>query len=236
MNSKILLAVIIILTTVAFNPAITDASNITWTSEEYKAYAGAVDFNGPLPTLIDQETNYGPPFPVSASGSTTFNSGSAVVTESSLYAYAYGPYVEVWSDTGVPIDIKQAWGEASFNGSFTPTMPLLQFSYELSRNNLYEESGIMSVLVYDRTEGVQLYSSPLSAGIGDISIPVTIGNDTWLHMNMFAYTTTPNLDDYSEMTLNYDVNSVVAPEPISSTLFVVGAATLGFRRFRKRVS
>lgn len=32
-------------------------------------------------------------------------------------------------------------------------------------------------------------------------------------------------------SFNYVVN--VVPEPISSTLFLVGAATLGFRRFRK---
>ncbi|UCH81270.1 MAG: PEP-CTERM sorting domain-containing protein [Nitrospiraceae bacterium] len=28
--------------------------------------------------------------------------------------------------------------------------------------------------------------------------------------------------------------SPVVPEPISSTLFIVGGATLGFRRFRKK--
>ena len=37
-------------------------------------------------------------------------------------------------------------------------------------------------------------------------------------------------DDFKVRTLQVSV----APEPISSTLFVIGAATMGFRRFRKQ--
>ncbi|UCD35806.1 MAG: PEP-CTERM sorting domain-containing protein, partial [Nitrospiraceae bacterium] len=33
---------------------------------------------------------------------------------------------------------------------------------------------------------------------------------------------------------NIHVTTTVVPEPISSTLFLVGAATLGYRRFRKK--
>lgn len=33
-----------------------------------------------------------------------------------------------------------------------------------------------------------------------------------------------------------DVSVTVGPEPISSTLFLVGGATLGFRRFRKTIT
>ncbi len=35
-------------------------------------------------------------------------------------------------------------------------------------------------------------------------------------------------------SLRYNSNVPIVPEPISSTLFIVGGATLGFRRFRKK--
>lgn len=43
-------------------------------------------------------------------------------------------------------------------------------------------------------------------------------------------------DNLSSHYLDGIIEINVVPEPISSTLFVVGAATLGFRRLRKRVS
>ncbi len=42
------------------------------------------------------------------------------------------------------------------------------------------------------------------------------------------------LDTISESPGASNVSITAAPEPVSSTLFLVGAATLGFRRFRKR--
>jgi hypothetical protein len=36
------------------------------------------------------------------------------------------------------------------------------------------------------------------------------------------------------MNTSFNLNVVVVPEPLSSSLFIVGAATLGFRRFRKK--
>jgi len=40
--------------------------------------------------------------------------------------------------------------------------------------------------------------------------------------------------DYPDCGSGWIANTTVVPEPISSSLFVVGAATLGFRRFRKK--
>ncbi len=42
------------------------------------------------------------------------------------------------------------------------------------------------------------------------------------------------LDSFSESPGTSTVSVVHSPEPVSSTLFIVGGATLGFRRFRKK--
>ena len=63
---------------------------------------------------------------------------------------------------------------------------------------------------------------------------LTVGSN-----NLFVSTA---YDDFDHLTYdefeftNFKMDYAVAPEPISSTLFLVGGATLGFRRLRKRVS
>ena len=44
----------------------------------------------------------------------------------------------------------------------------------------------------------------------------------------------PNTEDPSYIWTMGAASFSVAPEPVSSTLFLVGAATLGFKRFRKK--
>jgi hypothetical protein len=47
------------------------------------------------------------------------------------------------------------------------------------------------------------------------------------------FTTDPG-SKYNEKTVSGVTGFTVVPEPVSSTLFIVGAATLGYRRFRKK--
>lgn len=58
------------------------------------------------------------------------------------------------------------------------------------------------------------------------SDPIFTGGDT----GQFKF----KLDNPDGTLFQLAVTPSVVPEPVSSTLFIVGAATLGFRRFRKR--
>ena len=57
------------------------------------------------------------------------------------------------------------------------------------------------------------------------------GNNT---LTVYAAHVPAGVDDYEFTNLSLDYELAVVPEPISSTLFIVGGATLGFRRFRKK--
>ena len=66
----------------------------------------------------------------------------------------------------------------------------------------------------------------------------TAGNyDAWaFHMGSGILHTSNRNDAHYGMAVHVgEVSISVVPEPISSTLFIVGGATLGFRRFRKKI-
>ena len=104
--------------------------------------------------------------------------------------------------------------------------------------NEYSTAGTLDVDWIRSGAGVSDY--PANTSLTDLHS--TYGTETILFIDIISsyMTDSPAGDSYLdgvEMTLmngdNANLNLAVVPEPISSTLFLVGAATLGFRRFRK---
>ena len=81
-------------------------------------------------------------------------------------------------------------------------------------------------------------TSTLLATLG----PYTAGSFSGTSTNYFNPTDPYSLTTRATIThtsagqvTSLNLQAAVVPEPISSTLFIVGAATLGFRRFRKKI-
>jgi len=54
-------------------------------------------------------------------------------------------------------------------------------------------------------------------------------------LNPYSLTTKTTVSLTEGSMMQTTTNVAIVPEPISSTLFLVGAATLGYRRFRKTI-
>ncbi len=91
--------------------------------------------------------------------------------------------------------------------------------------------------IHDSMQTPQTDRSPFTYNIDNDSVgatldyyyyndPIATGGDT----GMFKF----KIDNPDGTIYTLAVTPSVVPEPISSTLFVIGGATLGFRRFRKK--
>ena len=119
-----------------------------------------------------------------------------------------------------------AWYEhqADITGDFTAADPFFVFYTDWEDGWLTVEDVTTSTTLFDGSpSGSQVYY--IATQIGD-NISVSFGGGYW-------YFEAPTAPPYDE-TWNYSMSLGVAPEPVSSTLFIVGGATLGFRRFRKK--
>jgi len=123
-----------------------------------------------------------------------------------------------------------------FQGQYTATSTTFQFNYTLRNfgpnpdgwyDGVYDPYGSFSfgITVEDLTDSTILYSGLPTDTSDTISVSTPIGND----INVFVYM------EFS-MTGNawLDHSTAVVPEPVSTTLFLVGSATLGFRQWRKK--
>jgi len=82
-------------------------------------------------------------------------------------------------------------------------------------------------------DAVQYGTGPFSGGEGTPTNEVTPG---WsLSRDEFGTDTNDNNNDFTALSTPTPGMGPVAPEPVSSTLFIAGAATLGFRRFRTKM-
>ena len=129
------------------------------------------------------------------------------------------------------------WVYAVFQGEYTAANPMFQFTYGLSSydphsgvfyDGAYAPDGGFSfgLNVYDLTDSIILYSGlpPDNSDIINVSTPVSHDISVSFSMEFSGANGTA--------ILHY--STAVVPEPVSSTLFVIGGATLGFRQWRKK--
>ncbi len=210
---------------VTFIPIISLAETIPWNTQEYRAYAYAK-----YGTTEWVEELYGPPLPIEASvlsccGSISWSSARSRIESSYMY-------VAVEDVGGWP-----AYATASFLGTYTSTSsnPLFNFSYSIvTTSGATPPNQDYWLNVNDLTDNANLYyNNALSTNAGTITIdvPTTPGHEISVNFLIsnegVAY---PSQIGSAGMTYNM----AVAPEPISSILFVTGGAVLAGRLYRKR--
>ena len=91
------------------------------------------------------------------------------------------------------------------------------YSYTDNSDTLFGEGNLLGSLgTYSNVA-----SGSTSGSAGSLSNPYSLTTKTVVSLNAGS-------------TMQTTANVAIVPEPISSTLFIVGGATLGFRRFRKK--
>ena len=204
MKTKTILVTITAAILFGVMPLVANAANISWFSELYEVSGSA----SPGPSLYDSATSYlDLPISVVAADGSGCNESITSLSDSTMSTRAYFADPCTYADSG-----------ASFTGTFVSTMPLFTFDYTL-------DNTVGMTNLYVKDNGIEIYNNFLSAGSNQtVTLGITVGNTIEVGFGQGAY--------QSDTTLDYAM--AVAPEPISSTLFIVGGATLGFRRFWKK--
>ena len=239
MRFKHLLGFIIIAITSV--PVIAGAQSVTWNSEQYRAYSLMENFTE---SEYAEDEKFGPPLPLSAGAydSSGFADSSAGISDSAITVGTYNA-------SGKTINV---YGIGEFSGTFTASQPTFNFTYDY----LYTCGGMAGGLdcdnsdqafwltVDDLTAGANLYSNTLmfaggflydESGSDNIYVNTLIGNEVQVTFGseLASYTPENNYKSYGKtMEMTYSMS--VAPEPISSILFVTGGTLLAGRRFMKR--
>ena len=122
-----------------------------------------------------------------------------------------------------------AMGGEDVDIDITMTSPVLAFGLGIFSNTAHTSSE--RIIFLSSTDEVLLdYEMPVT-GVRE-SVFIGYVSDT-SEISKIMFIEDNNDNDYVGIG-DVAFASVIAPEPISSTLFIVGAATLGFRRFRKQ--
>ncbi len=213
----ILCAVIVVSFTI-----MADADTVSWTSEQYTATARA----------FASDVQYGPPLPVSASyvwSSFASNHSESLITNTYMDVSAQSSSLEYY-----------LWGTAEFLGSYisSANTPLFQFTYDgyfSSVNPGYASEHYAWLTVTDLTSSTVLYndaSLSLDSSTHTIEISTIAGHEIEVYFGAKALAAREFSTQTENVRLNY--STAVAPEPISSILFVTGGTLLAGRRYMKR--
>jgi len=207
MRFKLLISLIFMLALILF-PLSIKAAPVPWDSTTYSVSAIIGEH---FIDAYDSDVDSGSAPPVSAFASYFGSPALSEMTESTIHMAC-----SVW--IGAP----RCQTIASFTGNFIANDSLFAFSSSGYMNNLMVENVTASTTLFD-----QFYS-----GSDTLFIPIQIGDEISV-----SFTRDTGEHIYHEGSFDFtDTYSMsVVPEPISSTLFIVGGATLGFRRFRKKL-
>lgn len=201
-------------------PVAVFAQAVPWITENYTAYACAsYDGNTEASCYGSFESYaYGPPLPISISKSTPEpsnpTSGSSSITSSDMTVFSHQNHAD---ERGV--------GRAEFLGTYLGTLAPFLFTYELSGVNY------AWLTVTDETSGTILANYTLEETNDPIVISVYTPYNNSISVDFGVEQVNGNRYGPAAV-LNY--STAIAPEPISSTLFIIGSATLGLRHFRKK--
>ncbi len=199
------LLIIILLFTILFSFQTVHAGDISWESQNYTTWVMIGEDLGFAMDWYDYDI---------ATGSTTPLSAHAQWESIEYPGWKMDAY-SGFTDTSMYIECNplRCKGANSFTGTYIATDPY--FYYNLTAGH--------SLSVTDLTTGTTL-NSPGSS----YYVPTTVGNEIQVKMGMSQWEHISG----NHLTVDYSMASV-APEPISSTLFIVGGTLLGFRRLRK---
>ncbi len=226
-NSKAITSAGIIIIILLLVPVTAFANAVPWTSETYTAFACASNDHLPGPPNPDascygsyETYSYGPPLPISAIISFTEETahptrGSANITSSDMSVYAHSHHSD-----------QLAASSAEFSGTFIAIDAPFLFTYELALNA--NELNDAWLTVTDQTSGSILADYTLQVTSNPTLISVGTPDNHVISVD-FGVETAGFL---GSSTLNYA--TAIAPEPISSILFVTGGTLLVGRRFLKK--
>ena len=212
MRIKIILLLGVVVLLLVFS-SLAGAEDIAWTTQQYTAYAACGTAS---------QTSYGPLFPISAQASCPdagFKTAFSTIHDQSNFS----------------TNVRSAGtATATFDGNYIALLPLLQFDY--SAYHEFVHPAYLDFAVTDTTTGTTIFSQRYINYVGDgpdspywsgsAQVNTTIGHDISVHL----MSTKINEGNYS---VSYSM-AAVAPEPISSVLFIIGGALLTGRRFLKR--
>lgn len=229
---KTFVSIISILALFSF-PLMASADVVPWATEQYDVsveyeYGTGNNFvsdSGVTPSLSVSINEYNVPcvFPAGRYSDAILES---TITASSMYTYAGLP--------GGSCNGAFAESEADFAGTYTAVDLYFQFTYDFVDSSVGPSNSSFRVRVVDTSTSTTLLSEYIIVDNSDtLIVPTLLGHDISVTMVLDA----PSVGGIAAGTVNYNMSSVnelpVVPEPISSTLFIVGGAILGFRRFRK---
>ncbi len=219
---KIIITFIAALFTLTIPLSVMAETVVPWSSEVYRAYAYAE-----AGALTDEDEQFGPPLAISASAYADTNpevfsvwdntQADASVTASTMSA-------TVWTN------LFYGLASASFLGTFTA--PSEQFVFAFS--GYIASTSNSWITISDLTSSATLYDSQLPYyQENPLFVPITVGHNIQVSFGVSSYYDENKLENYYTSVDPYTPSAPVAPEPVSSTLFIVGGLLFAGRMFRK---
>ncbi len=206
---------ILLVSSILLLPIITEAaSNIPWTTEWYAV--GAYNFTEGNENYANSSANL--PIIASLYGGSIYSEITASTTSVSSY---------------FPSTYSEAEADVYFVGNYVANAPYFMFQYDYDHTAGYTFFDL-GVAEYRNNQWYQWLGniSCSSDCSGTLLAPTPVGGD--IRVTLEHYALSDRNGSLSSSSLNYYSMSSVAPEPLSSVLFVTGGTLLAGRRFIRR--